>query len=223
MMQRPASSEQENPTLLGDLRAEVSAESASLLQFIVTNSKAIASVVLLLLIALAGTGIWRWHASSKAEEALDTLARTTLTTSGAERVAALEALAESSPAEFRFSVLSALARSAAEAGDLDRAAAAYGKAAQLEKGQPMGLAAELAQVGVLLRAGKGEDALKLLQALESGMAEESRLEMLPLVADAAEMAGKKDVAADAYDRLGKAYPGEDGSFYRARAAELGKK
>ena len=59
MMQRPASSEQANPTLLGDLRAEVSAESAPLLQFIVTNSKAIASVVLLLLIALAGTGIWR--------------------------------------------------------------------------------------------------------------------------------------------------------------------
>ena len=187
--------------------------------------------------AYVDTGVWaskaekeakKWLetvtvASSKAEEALDTLARTTLTTSGAERVAALEALAESSPAEFRFSVLSALARSAAEAGDLDRAAAAYGKAAQLEKGQPMGLAAELAQVGVLLRAGKGEDALKLLQALESGMAEESRLEMLPLVADAAEMAGKKDVAADAYDRLGKAYPGEDGSFYRARAAELGKK
>ena len=198
MMQRPASSEQANPTLLGDLRAEVSAESAPLLQFIVTNSKAIASVVLLLLIALAGTGIWRWHASSKAE-------------------------AESSPAEFRYSVLSALARSAAEAGDLDRAAAAYGKAAQLEKGQPMGLAAELAQAGVLLRAGKGEEALKLLQSLESGMSEESRLELLPLVADAAEMAGKKDVAADAYGRLGKAYPGEDGSFYRARAAELGKK
>ena len=222
-MQRPASSEQANPTLLGDLRAEVSAESAPLLQFIVTNSKAIASVVLLLLIALAGTGIWRWPASSKAEEALDTLAKTTLTTSGAERVAALEALAESSPAEFRYSVLSALARSAAEAGDLDRAAAAYGKAAQLEKGQPMGLAAELAQAGVLLRAGKGEEALKLLQSLESGMSEESRLELLPLVADAAEMAGKKDVAADAYGRLGKAYPGEDGSFYRARAAELGKK
>ena len=52
---------------------------------------------------------------------------------------------------------------------------------------------------------------------------QQRLELLPLVADAAEMAGKKDVAADAYDRLGKAYPGEDGSFYRARAAELGKK
>ena len=120
-------------------------------------------------------------------------------------------------------MLSALARSAAEAGDLDRAAAAYGKAAQLEKGQPMGLAAELAQAGVLLRAGKGEEALKLLQSLESGMSEESRLELLPLVADAAEMAGKKDVAADAYGRLGKAYPGEDGSFYRARAAELGKK
>ena len=71
--------------------------------------------------------------------------------------------------------------------------------------------------------GKGEEALKLLQSLESGMSEESRLELLPLVADAAEMAGKKDVAADAYGRLGKAYPGEDGSFYRARAAELGKK
>lgn len=223
MMQRPASSGQADPTLLGDLKAEVSAESAPLLQFIVTNSKAIAAVVLLLLIALAGTGIWRWHASSRAEDALDTLAKTMLTTSGTDRVAALEALAESSPAEFRYSALTALARSAVEAGELDRAAAAYGKAAQLEKGRPMGLAAELAQAGVLLRAGKGEEALTLLQSLESDLPEESRLEMLPLVADAAELAGKKDVAAAAYDSLGKAYPGEDGSFYRARAAELGRK
>ena len=53
--------------------------------------------------------------------------------------------------------------------------------------------------------------------------EQSRLDLLPLVADAAEMAGKKDVAADAYARLGKALPGEDGSYYRARAAELGGK
>lgn len=223
MMQRPASSEQANPTLLGDLRAEVSAESAPLLQFIVTNSKAIAAVVVILLLALAGTGAWRWHAASRADQALDELARATLTTSGAERLKALSALAEKCPEEYRYGVLSALARSAVEAGDFERAAAAYDEAAQLEKGHPMGLAAELARAGVLLRAGKGEQALTILQTLESGMTEESRLDILPLVADAAELAGKKDAAAAAYARLGEALPGEDGGFYRARAAELGKK
>lgn len=223
MMQRPASSEQINPTLLGDLKAEVSAESAPLLQFIVANSKAIAAGVLVLLLALAGTGVWRWHAASRAEEALDLLARTTLTTAGAERVKALEALVEASPEDFRFAALSALAHSAVEAENLDTAANAYGKAAQLAKGQPLGLASELAQAGVLLRAGKGDEALKLLQALEAGMAEESRLDLLPLVADAAELAGNRAVAAEAYAKLGEAHPGEDGGFYRARAAELGKK
>lgn len=223
MMQRPASSEQINPTLLGDLKAEVSAESAPLLQFMVTNSKAIAAGVLVLLLALAGTGVWRWHAASRAEESLDLLARTVLTTSGEERVRALESLAQTSPEDFRFAALSALAHSAVEAGNLETAANAYGQAAQLAGEQPLGLASELAQAGVLLRAGKGEEALKLLQALEAGMSEESRLDLLPLVADAAELAGKKDVAAEAYTKLGEAHPGEDGGFYRARAAELGRK
>lgn len=223
-MQRPASSGPENPTLLGDLRSEVSAESAPLLQFIVANSKPISVVVLLLLLALAGTGIWRWQASSRAEDALDALARASLTMTGAERVKALEALAADSPEAFRYGVLTTLAHSAVEAGEPARAAEAYGRAARLDEGRPMGLAAELAQAGVLLRAGKAGEALTLLQALEKGMTDEqSRLDLLPLVADAAEMAGKKDVAADAYARLGKALPGEDGSYYRARAAELGGK
>lgn len=223
MMQRPAPSGAVNPTLLGDLKTEVSAESAPLLQFLVANSKAIAVVVLLLLIALAGTGIWRWHAASRAEEALAALAKARLTASEADRVKALATLAETTPEEFRYGVLSALARSAAEAGDLDRAALAYGEAARLDRGGPMGLAAELARAGVLLRAGRGEDALTLLRELEGALPEESRQELLPLVADAAELAGKKDVAAAAYARLGEANPGEDGAFYRARAAELGGK
>lgn len=223
MMQRPAPSGAVNPTLLGDLKTEVSAESAPLLQFIVAHSKTIAAAVLLVLIVLAGTGIWRWHAASRAEDARAALAKTMLATSGTDRVKALEALAENSPEEFRYGVLSALARSAVEAGALDSAAEAYGRAAQLDKGGPMGLAADLARSGVLLRAGRGEEALKLLQAMEGALPEESRLEMLPLVADAAELAGKKEVAAAAYARLGEAHPGDDGAFYRARAAELGGK
>ena len=45
----------ESPTLLNDLKAEVSAESAPLLQFIVRNSGLIVGVVVVLLVALVGT------------------------------------------------------------------------------------------------------------------------------------------------------------------------
>ena len=65
----------ESPTLLNDLKAEVSAESAPLLQFIVRHSGLIVGVVVILLVALVGTAVWRWHQGGLQAEAQTELAR----------------------------------------------------------------------------------------------------------------------------------------------------
>ena len=72
----------ESPTLLNDLKAEVSAESAPLLQFIVRNSGLIVGVVVVLLVALVGTAVWRWHQGGLQAEAQTELARIGITRAG---------------------------------------------------------------------------------------------------------------------------------------------
>ena len=83
----------ESPTLLNDLKAEVSAESAPLLQFIVRNSGLIVGVVVVLLVALVGTAVWRWHQGGLQAEAQTELARIGITMKGGDRLKALDDLA----------------------------------------------------------------------------------------------------------------------------------
>ena len=80
--------------LLRDLQSEVSAESAPLLQFMLRHAGVIAGVVVLLLLVLGGTGVWRWYHSSRGEASRDDLARVALLESGAQQVASLQSLAE---------------------------------------------------------------------------------------------------------------------------------
>ena len=98
----------EDSPLLRDLQAEVSSESAPILQFMLRHAGTIASIVVLFVLVLAGTGIWRWYSTSKNDEARQSLARIVLQTSGPAQVKELAALAEKAPAEVRLSAYLAL-------------------------------------------------------------------------------------------------------------------
>ena len=65
---------EETSPLFRDLQAEVSSESAPLLQFMLRHAGIIAGVVILFLLVLAGTGIWRWYSGGKNEDARQELA-----------------------------------------------------------------------------------------------------------------------------------------------------
>ena len=95
-----------------DLQAEVSSESAPMLQFMLRHAGTIASIVVLFVLVLAGTGIWRWYSTSKNDEARQSLARIVLQTSGPAQVKELAALAEKAPSDVRFSAYLALGQSA---------------------------------------------------------------------------------------------------------------
>ncbi len=206
--------------LLRDLQAEVSHESAPLLQFMLRHAGLIAGVLVLFLLVLVGTGIYNWHGDSRTEEARDALARATLQHRGADRVKALAQVAESAPSSTRFAAYMALAQSALDNGDYDTAAQAYGKAAKGTDGA-FGLSAALGEAGTLLKAGKSAQALTLLQALQNALpGGASAPQLRQMLAEAAIAAGQKELAARTYLALARETDGVNSSYLRTRAAEL---
>ena len=153
--------------LLRDLQSEVSAESAPLLQFMLRHAGVIAGVVVLLLLVLGGTGVWRWYHSSRGEASRDDLARVALLESGAQQVASLQSLAEKAHGSVRFAVRMTLGQSALAQNQPDVAAQAYAAAAAEDPKGALGLAAGFNEAGALLKAGKAAEALALLQRLQS--------------------------------------------------------
>ena len=206
--------------LLRDLQAEVSHESAPLLQFMLRHAGLIAGVLVLFLLVLVGTGIYNWHGDSRTEEARDALARATLQHRGADRVKALAQVAESAPSSTRFAAYMALAQSALDNGDYDTAAQAYGKATKSTDGA-FGLSAALGEAGTLLKAGKSAQALTLLQALQNALpGGASAPQLRQMLAEAAIAAGQKELAARTYLALARETDGVNSSYLRTRAAEL---
>ena len=186
----------ESPTLFNDLKAEVSAESAPLLQFIVRNSGLIVGVVVVLLVALVGTAVWRWHQGGLQAEAQTELARIGITMKGGDRLKALDDLAAKAPENMRYSIYLMQAEFAMQDQDYSRAEQAYATAAKLDADGAMGLMAALGQAGALIKLDRPADAVTLLQGLT-------------------------DVAVAAYEALAASQPGLDGEFYRSRAEALG--
>ena len=111
----------ESPTLFNDLKAEVSAESAPLLQLIVRNSGLIVGVVVVLLVALVGTAVWRWHQGGLQAEAQTELARIGITMKGGDRLKALDDLAAKAPENMRYSIYLMQAEFAMQDQDYSRA------------------------------------------------------------------------------------------------------
>ncbi|WP_297260836.1 hypothetical protein [uncultured Desulfovibrio sp.] len=212
-----------SPTLLTDLRAEVGAESAPLLQFILRHAGLIACGVGLFVLVLAGAGIWSWRNDVAREEAQAELARLSLTLKGEERTKALSELAARAPEGMRFAVLLAQAQSAVESQDWAQAARLYGDAARLDSEGSLGQAALFAQCGALMNAGTPEsasEALAVLQALTGRVEASQQGALLRMQAEAALAAGRKDVAAAAFDTLAQDGDKDDQAYYSFRAGQL---
>lgn len=213
----------EDSPLLRELQAEVSSESAPMLEFMLRHAGTIAAIVVLFVLVLAGTGIWRWYTSSKNDEARQALARVVLQTSGPEQAKELAALAEKVPADVRFSTYLALGQSAMSNGDHAAAADAFAKAAQASEG-PIALVAGMNEAGAMLKAGKYAEALALLQKLQSSLpGEVSAPQLKQMTAEAAVAAGQTEQAARIYLALSREAQGLNAEYYHARATALAPK
>ena len=213
----------EDSPLLRDLQAEVSSESAPMLQFMLRHAGTIASIVVLFVLVLAGTGIWRWYSTSKNDAARQSLARIVLQTSGPAQVKELAALAEKAPSDVKFSAYLALGQSAMSNGDNATAADAFAKAAKESEG-PLALIAGMNEAGAMLKAGKYADALALLQKLQAALpGEVTAPQLKQMMAEAAVAAGQTEQAARIYLALSREAQGLNSEYFRARATTLAPK
>lgn len=213
---------------LRDIQAEVSAESAPLLQFITRYAGAIAGVVLILLLALGGMAVWNWYHTGKQEEARQELARINAQLKGKDRDAALSRLAADAPDSTKLFIYMSLGQSAQENGDPVLAADAYARAARLDGDGALGLTAALGSVGSLLMQNENAQALALLQELEARLPESRRsVQLRQMLAEAASRAGQTELAARTYRSLAEEVKTPEAAYFRARAdalaAELGRK
>ena len=210
--------------LLRDIQAEVSAESAPLLQFITRYASVIAGVVLLLLLALGGMAVWNWYHTGRQEEARAELARINAQLKGKDRDAALARLAEGAPDSTKLFIYMSLGQSAQENGDPVLAADAYAKAAKLDGDGALGLTAALGSVGSLLMQNENVQALALLQELEAKLPESRRsVQLRQMLAEAASRAGKTELAYKTYLGLAEEVKTPEGAYFRSRAEALAAK
>ena len=159
--------------------------------------------------------MWRWHQGGLQAEAQTELARIGITMKGGDRLKALDDLAAKAPENMRYSIYLMQAEFAMQDQDYSRAEKAYATAAKLDADGAMGL------MGALIKLDRPADAVTLLQGLESRATEDGRATLRMLLGEAAEAAGKTDVAVAAYEALAASQPGLDGEFYRSRAEALG--
>lgn len=205
-------------SLLEGIQGEVSAENAPLLQFITRYAPYIAGFVLLLLLILGGTGLWKWYHGSKKKEAQEELARISMQLKGAERDKALKNLAQNAPDSAKLFIYLSLAQSAQENGNPVLAAEAYAKAATLGGDSALGMTAALGGAGSLLMQSEYQQALTMLQELEKKLPWISKsAQFQKMLAEAAYRAGKLELAMDTYRNLAEESQGTDAAYYRFRA------
>ena len=153
------------PGMMANIQSEVAAENRPLLEFIVSNSKYIIAVIVLLLAALLGTAIYNYVQEGQREDTLMELSKVMAGPSDARQLEALEKLAASAPSSMRTAIAVAEVRSALAQNFPERAEQAYALVAKSAYDTPLGLAAAINQAGILMSEEKYAEGVRILQGL----------------------------------------------------------
>lgn len=220
---RPPTSQDVQSGLLGEIQSEVSLEATPLLRFVLNNIRLIVAVVISLVILFVAFGAWQWHTLQAERDAQMALGRILISTSGRERVEALENFLIEAPKTIRLGIQLELASSALAVQDFERAAAAYGSLFKEDPHGPVGLISAVNQADVLQKMGKPSQALVVLDALAKVAPEN----MLPGVREAqagcAEQTGDLARALASYEALVSGADGVNTDFYQAKIVDLKKR
>lgn len=209
--------------VLGELQAEVSPEAAPLWNFVLTHARGIALGIAAVIILIVAVAAWQWYRESAAETARQDLGRISATLDPTARLKALEAFAADAPSTVYLAAQMELAAAAMAVQDWDKAVAAYAAVAERDKGTPLAFTANLNRADVLLRQGKPQDALTVLEGLLPQAPEDLKAALNEQIGEAAEAAGQPQKALAAYQAAVNALPPSatgEAEFYKDRIARL---
>lgn len=189
------------PGMMANIQSEVAAENRPLLEFIVKNAKYIIALIVLLLVALCGTAIYKHIQEGQRADTLAELARIMARPASAQQLTDLGQLASSAPASMRAAIAVAEVHSALAQGLSDRAEKAYGEVAQSGYDTPIGLAAAINQAGVLMNEQQYEAGVRILQALLPRLTPQTGVQAKMMLAEGAARSKQYELAASTYDDL----------------------
>lgn len=151
--------------LLQNMRNEVSPEATPFLQFLTDNVKTIASVIVGLVLIVAAVVFYQWKEAENKAEAQAKISAVIVSTEGAGRIKALEALIPEMPADLVASIYLEIAYTAEQAQDNAKAAETWAKLYALTSDHPLKIAAAVGRANALLAMNKNSEALLVLEAV----------------------------------------------------------
>ncbi|WP_027180491.1 tetratricopeptide repeat protein [Maridesulfovibrio bastinii] len=211
--------EQQNSTneLLGQFQDSVPDSIHPFLNFLLENAKLILGIVAAIIIIAAGYAIMQ-HSQQKAlDQAASQLGAIMIQYHGADQIKQLEKFQTEAPSEMKNSVDLALARAYMDASQFDKAAAAWKDIAA--KKDTFSSIAVIGQAKSLILGDKPDEAISLLQGLQSKTGETYKATINRLLASAAVMSGNNELAIQAYQALMTDNPTER-MYYESKVAEL---
>lgn len=210
--------------MLGELQSEVSVEATPLLRFVLEHIKSIIAIVVLVVAAVAVTGMWHWQTARAERDARLELGRILVAPEPAARLASLEKFLSAAPSSMKLGVQLEIAATAAALGDALKASQAYGAVYAADPQGTFGVMAGLNEADLLLRAERPADALNRLDALmasaPAALLEPVRQAIREGQAAAAEQAGRLDRALAAYEAIVQDGGNLELGYYQAKIAEL---
>lgn len=188
-------------------------------QWLTANLKTIiAGIVGAVLVAVLIAG-YRWYDERSTRAAIDRLGEIMAMDSGASQVKELTAFAASAPKGLRLNAQFLLADAAMESGDYATAATAYA-AIESSAEKALALTAGLGRAAALLKDGKADEALRVLNGMRTKAPQTFMNIILVQTTVAAEAAGNKAEALAAFQALADLPGGAENPYYAYKIAAL---
>lgn len=188
-------------------------------QWLTANLKTItAAIVGAVIVAVLVAG-YRWHDERTTRAAIDRLGEIMAMDVGAAQVKELTAFAASAPKYLRLNAQFLLADAAMESGDYATAATAYA-AVESSAEKALALTAGLGRAAALLKDGKADEALRVLNGMRTKAPQAFMNIILVQTAAAAEAAGNQAEALAAYEALAGLPSGAENPYYAYKIAAL---
>jgi hypothetical protein len=176
-------------------------------------------VIAVIVVSAGGYALFGTYQKSQAEKAETALSTLVATTSGADLLKALTAMAQTAPAGVRDAVNLELAKAALAAGDFAQAATAWAAVAKSAPASMRAVAA-LGQASALSQAGQHDKAVDVLEHLKADVPKAFAMTVDRQLAITAEDAGQWQKALDAYERMKADGNLQNPGFIDARIASL---
>ena len=180
------------------------------------QSLAAAAVIL---VAAGGYALYGVYQKGQVEKAEAALGEIITTKAGTDRIAALDSLAKTAPAEAKAGIYLEVAKTAQGLGDFAKAASAF-EAVAASAPAGMKTIAALGQAAALSRAGQDAKAVDVLDALAGSAPKAFSMTIDRQLAVTAEAAQQWQKALAAYERMKANGNVQNASFIDARIADL---